>query len=102
MKLSYDNFAHCGFPEEFMFWVLIFAGLFVILSYAFLHGFVRETHKKFGLFPVILLIFNSEAFYGKGLLLRKVFVFSVLICTVTLITFKLGYSAGFLTCGVIV
>ena len=101
MKLTYDNFSHCGFPEEYMFWILIFDALVIIFSYLYLHGYVRESHKKYGFYPVILLLFNRNAFFGAGLLLRKVFIISVLVCIALLIFFKMGYLVGFLTCGLI-
>lgn len=84
-----------------MFWVLILDGLAIILSYAYLHGFVKDSHKKYGFYPVILLILKKEAFFGNGLILRKIFIFSVAICVLALSGFKIGYSSGLLTCGVL-
>ena len=99
MTLSYDDFSECGFPEVFLFWVLMISTLIMIFTFGALHGYIKEGYKKYGIFLIVLILFKASSFYGKGVVLRKLFIAATVLTCGALLFFKYGTLVGFSGCG---
>ena len=101
MRISSLDFEKCGFPEDWLFWLVIMSFLVFLSSFALLHGSIKEGRRSVFFFPVLFLILDEDAFTDFGKFLRLTLIISFVVGTVAVGTVFLwaGSNTGYFDCG---
>jgi hypothetical protein len=100
MTISLDSFSDCGFPEEFVVWIVVLLFFVAVGSFVLLHiivdeGFIRSRTWL----PITFYIFHHDAYSKAGRVVRLVFLIAVFFMLLLLSTMPLLYQEGVFQCG---
>ncbi len=103
MTISLDSFTGCGFPEEYLVWIMEILFFIVVCSFVLLHIIMDEEFIRSRTWlPITFYIFHRDAYSGLGRNIRLLFLLALLLLLLLMCAIPFLYQVGILQCGNIV